>query len=359
MGSGVSSSNMAAALTSLAILFWGPTLGLATQDFPLMMPNVRPSQEEAYMCTPVRITDTETFYVTGFKPNATAHTAHHMLIYGCEEPEAEEGLELHPPCAKGNQIIYAWAMDAPELKLPPDTGFRMGKDTNIKYLVLQVHYANIDQIRESGDDSGVVLHYTDEEQPQTAGVILLGTGGMAPGHSTTFFETACSVDDARTIHPFAFRTHTHSLGMVVSGWKVTEGKNWDLIGKKSPKDPQMFYPIKDSSMTLTHGDILAARCTWLIPMTMMYTLDRPTRMKCVTFMSCIGSWARNQSKIDFVSVQDHHLGLGRLMPNCRISRTKQRQPYLEYSIQPNIENPDFYISERKTKETTKHIKRAF
>merc|ERR1711879_51435 len=261
MGSGVSSSNMAAALTSLAILFWGPTLGLATQDFPLMMPKVRPSQEEAYMCTPVRITDTETFYVTGFKPNATAHTAHHMLIYGCEEPEAEEGLELHPPCAKGNQIIYAWAMDAPELKLPPDTGFRMGKDTNIKNLVLQVHYAHIDQIPESGDDSGVVLHYTDDEQPQTAGVILLGTGGMAPGHSTTFFETACSVDDARTIHPFAFRTHTHSLGMVVSGWKATEGKNWDLIGKKSPKDPQMFYPIKDSSMTLTHGDILAARCT--------------------------------------------------------------------------------------------------
>jgi len=230
--------------------------------------------EEAYLCTPVRVTDTETFYVTGFKPNATAHTAHHMLVYGCEEPgseapmwncgemaEAEEGLELHPPCAAGNQIIYAWAMDAPELKLPADTGFRMGKDSNIKYLVLQVHYAHIDMIPAAGDDSGVILHYTDEEQPQTAGVMLLGTGGMTPAHSTTFFETACTVDDARTIHPFAFRTHTHSLGKVVSGWKVSEGAKWDLIGKKSPQDPQMFYPINDSEMTFTKGDILAARCT--------------------------------------------------------------------------------------------------
>ena len=78
--SGVSSSNMAAALASLAILTFGPFLGLATQDFPLLMPKAHPSQEEAYICTPVRITDTETFYVTGFKPNATAHTAHHMLV---------------------------------------------------------------------------------------------------------------------------------------------------------------------------------------------------------------------------------------------------------------------------------------
>jgi len=230
--------------------------------------------EEAYLCTPVRVTDTETFYVTGFKPNATAHTAHHMLVYGCEEPgsdapmwncgemaEAEEGLELHPPCKAGNQIIYAWAMDAPELKLPPDTGFRMGKNTNIKYLVLQVHYAHIDMIPEEGDDSGVVLHYTEEEQPQTAGVMLLGTGGMAPAHSTTFFETACTLDDARTIHPFAFRTHTHSLGKVVSGWKVTNGEKWDLVGKKSPQEPQMFYPINDAEMTFTKGDVLAARCT--------------------------------------------------------------------------------------------------
>ena len=59
--------------------------------------------------------------------------------------------------------------------------------------------------------------YTEQQLPRTAGVLLLGTGGSAPPHSTTYFETACEIEDERTIHPFAFRTHTHSLGELVFG----------------------------------------------------------------------------------------------------------------------------------------------
>ena len=82
----------------------------------------------------------------------------------------------------------------------------------MKYLVLQVHYASTDYIEPQGDDSGVFLQYTELEQPKTAGVLLLGTGGSAPAHTTTYFETACQIQDSRAVHPFAFRTHTHSLG---------------------------------------------------------------------------------------------------------------------------------------------------
>jgi peptidylglycine monooxygenase len=44
---------------------------------------------ETYLCTPIKLNDTETHYVIGFKPNATSHTAHHVLIYGCEEPGSD------------------------------------------------------------------------------------------------------------------------------------------------------------------------------------------------------------------------------------------------------------------------------
>merc|ERR1711997_468493 len=194
------------------------------KDFPLMMPMVKPTAEESYICTPIRLSDTQTFYVNRFTPNASAHTAHHMLIYGCNEPgsndvawncgemaQAEEGMELHAPCKSGNQIIYAWAMDAPELTLPAETGFRMGRNTQIKYLVLQVHYAHIDTIPEKGDDSGVVLHYTETPQAQTAGVILMGTGGMAPAHSTTFFRQLAQL---KMLEKF---THLH-LGHIHTPW---------------------------------------------------------------------------------------------------------------------------------------------
>lgn len=54
--------------------------------FPLLMPKVTPTHEESYLCTPIKMSEDETYYVKGFQPNATGHTAHHMLIYGCDAP---------------------------------------------------------------------------------------------------------------------------------------------------------------------------------------------------------------------------------------------------------------------------------
>ena len=59
---------------------------LKVEEYPLLMPKVRPSRAESYLCTPIRLNDEDTYYVVGFKPNATKMTAHHMLIYGCEAP---------------------------------------------------------------------------------------------------------------------------------------------------------------------------------------------------------------------------------------------------------------------------------
>ena len=201
-------------------------------------------------------------------------TAHHMLLFGCEEPGQKEalfscgemgrvmeGTKQAAPCARGQQILYAWARNAPRLDLPQDVGFKVGGGGDIKYLVLQVHYASVDAIPETGDRSGVILTYTDRPQPKRAGVYFVGTGGMIPARTTTYMEAACKLNTNLVIHPFAFRTHTHALGRVVSGWKVTQDMEWSLIGKKDPQLPQMFYPISDTSMTLTGGDTIAARCT--------------------------------------------------------------------------------------------------
>ena len=80
--------------------------------------------------------------------------------------------------------------------------------------------------------SGVVLSYTDQPQRKRAGVYFVGTNGMIPARTTTYMEAACRLATSLTIHPFAFRTHTHALGRVVSGWKVTEDMEWSLIGKQ-------------------------------------------------------------------------------------------------------------------------------
>ena len=108
---------------------------------------------------------------------------------------------------------------------------------------------------------------------------VLETGGLILPRTTAYLEAACTLAPPRPLHPFAFRVHTHALGRVVSGWKVTEDMEWSLIGKQlslhlsistsiyiyagkeDPQKPQMFYPVEDSAMTLTGGDTVAARCT--------------------------------------------------------------------------------------------------
>ena len=62
--------------------------------------------------------------------------------------KGENTFKTGPVCRGGKQsIIYAWALDAPKLVLPKDVSFKLGGKTDIKYLVLQVHYANVDKFQ--------------------------------------------------------------------------------------------------------------------------------------------------------------------------------------------------------------------
>lgn len=147
------------------------------------------------------------------------------------------------------------------MDLPEGVGFKVGGNSPIQYLVLQVHYAHIDYFKDGNtDDSGVFLHYTKYPMKKLAGVILLGTGGIIPPRKITHMESACLMTEHKTIYPFAYRTHTHSLGKVVSGYVVKPNDEWIELGKRDPLTPQMFYPVTNR-VPVTYGDTLAARCT--------------------------------------------------------------------------------------------------
>lgn len=94
-----------------------------------------------------------------------------------------------------------------------------------------------------------------------AGVLLLGTSGVIPPMTLEHMETHCTISENKKLIPFAFRVHTHSLGKVVSGYRIRDDK-WQLLGKRDPQKPQMFYPVNNTE-PIVKGDILAARCTML------------------------------------------------------------------------------------------------
>lgn len=126
------------------------------------------------------------------------------------------------------------------MNLPEGVGFKVGKNSPIKYLVLQVHYAHIEHFSDgiTTDDSGVFIHYTTKVLNKLAGVLLLGTSGMIAPMKTEHMETLCDIKEDKKIYPFAYRTHTHSLGKVVSGYRVRTDANgvdnWTLLGKRDP-----------------------------------------------------------------------------------------------------------------------------
>ncbi|XP_032457663.1 peptidylglycine alpha-hydroxylating monooxygenase isoform X3 [Nasonia vitripennis] len=201
-------------------------------------------------------------------------TAHHIILYGCSKPgsskplwncgemsySSDTSMTIASPCEDDSEIIYAWARDAPALILPDGVGFKVGKGSLLKYLVLQVHYAHIDQFKDgSTDDSGITLHITKQPLTKLAGVYVLGTGGGIPPNSIENMESSCKISENKTLYPFAYRVHTHSLGKVVSGY-IIKNNEWIELGKRDPLTPQMFYNINYNG-TITYGDRLAARCT--------------------------------------------------------------------------------------------------
>uniref|UniRef100_A0A8C1AXI5 Peptidylglycine alpha-amidating monooxygenase n=1 Tax=Cyprinus carpio carpio TaxID=630221 RepID=A0A8C1AXI5_CYPCA len=204
-------------------------------------------------------------YIVDFVPHATMDTAHHMILYGCQTPYATQGYwdcgkELGT-CRDQAKIMYAWARNAPPTKLPKDVGFKVGGDTRINYFVLQIHYGDVKNFRDHHRDcSGLTLRMTSK-QPFIAGMYLMMSVDtvIPPGKKVTNADIACTYPSS-PMYPFAFRTHTHSLGKVVSGYRVRNGQ-WTQIGRQSPLLPQAFYPVTNT-IDVRNGDILAARCVF-------------------------------------------------------------------------------------------------
>ncbi|KAI3385978.1 hypothetical protein SNEBB_004506 [Seison nebaliae] len=246
---------------------------LAT-EYDVLMPGAVPKFHDHYMCTAKELDISRPMYVTGFIPRATMETAHHILLFSCEDKPTDldiwtcgemrrktEEKASTPVCKGKSRIIYAWAMDAPKLELPKNVAFRLG-DADSKYIVMQVHY-KVPFKPGYKDHSGITLNYQLTPVPRTADVYLLATGGRMGPTSEEYFESACEWKDKDVI-PFAYRTHAHSHGIVNSGYRVRENADgyydWKEIGRRSPQLPQMFYPASNN-MTIREGDVVAARCT--------------------------------------------------------------------------------------------------
>ncbi|XP_031143115.1 peptidyl-glycine alpha-amidating monooxygenase A isoform X2 [Sander lucioperca] len=230
----------------------------------IRMPGVVPTGSDTYLCTAFPVPTSRDAYIVDFIPHASMDTVHHMLLFGCQTPVSTSSYwdcgSVQGTCADEASIMYAWARNAPPTKLPKDVGFKVGRNSGMSHFVLQIHYGDISAFRDHHRDcSGLTLRMTSKPQPFIAGIYLLMSVDtvILPGKKVTNADIACDYT-SYPIYPFAFRTHTHHLGKVVSGYRIRDGK-WSLIGRQSPQLPQAFYPA-NKEVNVKYGDTIAARC---------------------------------------------------------------------------------------------------
>uniref|UniRef100_H2TEM4 Peptidylglycine alpha-amidating monooxygenase n=1 Tax=Takifugu rubripes TaxID=31033 RepID=H2TEM4_TAKRU len=227
---------------------------------------IRPDQDftSSNFSMDIRMPGVTPAEVMDFIPHANMDTVHHMLLFGCRKPSSISSYwdcgGAVGACEDQSSIMYAWGRNAPSTKLPRDVGFLVGKNSKMPYLVLQIHYGDIKAFRDHHRDcSGITLTMTYKPQPFIAGIYLLLSYNtvIPPGNKVTNADVACDYTSF-PIYPFAFRTHTHHLGKVVTGYRVRNGE-WTLIGRQSPQLPQAFYPT-NKDVNVQYGDTVAARC---------------------------------------------------------------------------------------------------
>jgi len=228
----------------------------------VLMPGAYPQQEDQYLCSAFRLPEGEN-YITSYEPVAQGNMVHHLLLYGCETPQEESGIW---PCAsmcgsgEGAKIMFAWARNAPEAKLPPDVGYKVGGDTSINYVILQLHYRFPAQDNEK-DRSGLRLTLTAKKQHYMQGILLLVTGGLPlqPYQQKINVDISCRYEGQTEIFPIGFRTHAHTLARVITGYIYNS--SYFRIGKGNPAWPQAFYPA-EKGISIKNGDYLVGRCSY-------------------------------------------------------------------------------------------------
>eukprot|EP00116_Pleurobrachia_bachei_P002239 sb/3462501/ len=237
-----------------------------SEKLEIRMPDVKTTTHDSYLVRPFKITEDE-IYIIGFEAVASSDKVHHLLLYGCTEIAQDkeywsefEGMGgICRYDSKITTILWAWALDAPKFELPDGIGFKVGKEAKINYIAMQIHYK---YVVSNPDSSGVNLVVTKEQPARLAGIYLFADGStVIPPHSIVNADLSCEFKGKNTIEPFAFRTHTHTLGRRVSAWREREGR-WELIGTGDPRKPQMFYLIEGEKTPISEGDLVHARCVF-------------------------------------------------------------------------------------------------
>lgn len=159
-----------------------------------------PAKETTYWCKLFKLKkqfERKKYHITKYgaviEPQANEKVVHHMELFSCANLNNKQELELNDlytnkggwsgecnslarpkatePCRK---VISAWAMGAHPLEYPEQVGQSIGGTGYSPFVVLEVHYNNVESTAGIIDNSGLRFHYTSRLRPFDAGILEIG-----------------------------------------------------------------------------------------------------------------------------------------------------------------------------------------
>lgn len=193
---------------------------------------------------------------------------HHWILYRSETPQPDGGVG---PCNMPGdaKFVAGWAPGGKNFHMPEGVGLELGGPDDS--YILQIHYHNTAHHADSFDATGVAFCTADEPQPQTAGIITLGSvwldippgaeahdeSGVCPSWITSFMPEPLNV--------IAAFPHMHQLGQSFHT-DILRGGSEDAVEPLTDVpaynfENQEFYAY-DPPVQIMPGDAIRTTCTY-------------------------------------------------------------------------------------------------
>jgi len=218
-------------------------------------------KSDQYMCHSVRV-PANAKAIIGFSPVVMNRTAHHIIVHGCSGVRHEGSyscVQMDGSCS-GPQIMYAWAHDAPDFKLPHNVGF---STKPFNYIQLEIHFGTLNN-QPIQPATGVELTLSSIDMPHFASLILLAssTNKIIQGHTPQYeLSESCHYNSREPFHAFAYRTHSHEAGIRIWAKSIDTAGNERLLGDRNPHLPQSFV-LMEKEIIINMQDTLDAHCIY-------------------------------------------------------------------------------------------------
>jgi len=187
---------------------------------------------------------------------------HHWLLYASTTAYTDGTSGPSPGVHADGTLLAGWAPGAGEWVMPDGVGMELPSGN--AYLVLEVHYNNVQGLPNMTDHSGVEVCATSNLRPNTATVSWLGTEGifLAPNSAGTA-TGVCDPTYTGDITILRYWPHMHKLGrgMKADITRASGGVESLFDVPNYDFNYQISYE-KNPAVILHPGDRITTTCTF-------------------------------------------------------------------------------------------------